>query len=248
FRKILKIKHEHDNILNINFNRLLVGGKIQTELRSTNVRQKLSDGGSYKKIIKLPDDISTFSGLEKEESNNIDIYMKKYKERYTKKKGLSKLDCYWEKKLFDKICYIDNLAKKMKNNKKSFKKKIINKYGYTFIIISLVPFILGIFPMINNEYISLLPKICFRDCGLDHKTQSGEQKTHEYFGYKELPINMTVWNIITYLNSVILWLSIFFVLSLVIYIFLKVIKYERLRRGKGKMSVKEYYRFCKDVF
>ncbi|KMZ89630.1 hypothetical protein PVMG_06133 [Plasmodium vivax Mauritania I] len=212
------------------------------------MREKLSYGKTYKKEIHLPRNTSTYSHMKKKESNNIDIYMKNYKDRYSKKKGLSKLDCYWEKKLFDQICYIDNLTEKMKNNKKSLKKKLIKKYGYALIIISLVPVILGIWPMIHNRYFSLLPKICFQNCGYDHKDIHSDKKGHDVFNYTELPITRTTWDILTYLNSVILWLSIFVVLSLVIYIFLKVIKYEKLRRGKGKMNVKEYYRFCKDVF
>ncbi|KMZ91147.1 hypothetical protein PVMG_00021 [Plasmodium vivax Mauritania I] len=238
----------YDKDLNIDFNRLLARHELQRETEYRNVKENLSDGRTYKKEINLPRNIPTYSDVKKTESNNIDMYMKNYKERYSKKKGLSKLDCYCEKKLFDKICYIDDLAKKMKNNKKSFKKKIINKYGYALIIISLVPVILGIFPLLHNRLYSLLPKFCLEKCGITHKTKSGETKTHSQLHYKELSISKEAWYALNYLNSVIAWLSIFFVLSLVIYIFLKVIKYERLRRGKGKMSVKEYYPFCKDVF
>ncbi|KMZ82394.1 hypothetical protein PVIIG_05565 [Plasmodium vivax India VII] len=201
------------------------------------MREKLSYGKTYKKEIHLPRNTSTYSHMKKKESNNIDIYMKNYKDRYSKKKGLSKLDCYWEKKLFDQICYIDNLTEKMKNNKKSLKKKLIKKYGCALIIISLVPLILGIFPIIHNRFYSVFPKFCLKDCGIEHKTTGGATKTHSDFNYAELDINKNAWYAINYFNSVILWLSIFFVLSLVIYIFFKLIKYEKLRRGKSKMIV-----------
>ncbi|VVA00182.1 Plasmodium exported protein, unknown function [Plasmodium vivax] len=249
FPKSLENKKNYDKHLNIDFNRLLARHDLQRESEYRNMREKLSYSGTYKKEINLSGNTSTYSHVKKKESNNIDIYMKNYKDRYTQKKGLSKLDCYCEKKLFDKICYIDNLREKMKSNKKSLKKKIIKKYGYALIIISLVPVILGIFPLLHNRLYSLLPKFCLEKCGLKHKDKIKDIQGNEKFHYNVLlPISKTTWYALNYLNSFILWLSIFFVLSLVIYIFLKLIKYERLRRGKGKMNVKEYYRFCKDVF
>ncbi|KNA01743.1 hypothetical protein PVNG_06330, partial [Plasmodium vivax North Korean] len=36
--------------------------------------------------------------------------------------------------------------------------------------------------------------------------------------------------------------------SMIIYGFIKVVKYERIKSGKGKMSFKEYCRFSKDLF
>ncbi|SCA83779.1 Plasmodium exported protein, unknown function, partial [Plasmodium vivax] len=248
FSKSLENKKACYKNLNIDLNRLLARHALQRESEYRNMREKLSYGGTYNKELNLPRNTSTYTNVKKKESNNIDIYMKNYKERYSKKRGLSKLECYCEKKLFDQICYIDNLAEKMKNNKKSLKKILIKKYGYSLIIISLVPVVLGILPMIHNRYFSLLPKICFQNCDLDHKDKPGETPYHQYFNYTVLPISRITYNILTYLNSVILWLSIFFVISLVIYIFIKVIKYERLMRGKSKMGVKEHYRFCKDVF
>ncbi|KMZ96437.1 hypothetical protein PVNG_06145, partial [Plasmodium vivax North Korean] len=38
-----------------------------------------------------------------------------------------------------------------------------------------------------------------------------------------------------------------FILS-ILYIFIKVVKYEKLKAGKGKMNRKEYICFCKEVF
>ncbi|CAI7718657.1 Plasmodium exported protein, unknown function [Plasmodium vivax] len=248
FPKSLENKIKSEKSLNIDYNRLLARHELQRESEYRNMREKLSDGRTYRKEINFPGNKSTYAHVKKKGSNNIDIYMKNYKKRYAKKKGLLKLDCYWEKKLFDQICYMDNLAEKMKNNKKSLKKKIIKKYGYALIIISFIPVILGIWPMIHNRYFSLLPKICFKNCNIGHKDIKGTTRKHDEYNYIELPITRTTWDILTYLNSVIVWLSIIFVLSLVIYIFLKVIKYERLMRGKSKMSVKDYCRFCKDVF
>ncbi|KMZ83402.1 hypothetical protein PVBG_06044 [Plasmodium vivax Brazil I] len=71
---------------------------------------------------------STYVNLKRNDLSDLDNYKKCYKNRYSKKKGLAKLDCYYEKKVFDKIDKIYELSRKMKNDKKAFKKEIYNKF------------------------------------------------------------------------------------------------------------------------
>ncbi|KMZ88917.1 hypothetical protein PVBG_06292, partial [Plasmodium vivax Brazil I] len=74
--------------------------------------------------------------------------MKGYKDRYMKKKGLSKLDCYYENKVFGKINHIRDIAEKMHNDKKRWKKFFLKKYGIVLMLFALIPAIGLIFPIL----------------------------------------------------------------------------------------------------
>ncbi|KMZ88652.1 hypothetical protein PVBG_06014, partial [Plasmodium vivax Brazil I] len=114
---------KHDNVLNNNFRRLLANYDLQRESQHNIYRKRLSENLMDTKKKYVRDNISSYSQIKKKETNNLDAYMKGYERRYLKKKGLAKLDCYWEKKVFEKIEYINKLAENMKHDKKSFKKK-----------------------------------------------------------------------------------------------------------------------------
>ncbi|EDL42653.1 variable surface protein Vir11, putative [Plasmodium vivax] len=139
FPKSLENKYEHTKILNRNLHRLLAKHELHKKLGYTvSGAQMLHDSiGKSKKNV--TDNTSISSQLKKKGSNNFDTYMKNYKSRYEKKKGLSKLDCYCEKSVFDKINYIEKLSEKMRSDKKVFKKKILKKYGIGSIIFTLIP-------------------------------------------------------------------------------------------------------------
>ncbi|KMZ98409.1 hypothetical protein PVNG_04353 [Plasmodium vivax North Korean] len=176
--------------------------------------------------------------MKRNELNNIDVYMKNYKHRYGKKKGLFKLDCYYENKIFKKIDYIYDLAKIMRNYKKSFKKNILQNFGYRLIFLSLIPFFGIVFPILFNEKYPLI-NVCFSS----HTHGSNDCKD-----YYELLFTENKWKIFLPLYTTLLSLLIILVLSINFYILIKVLKYERLKCGKGKMSIKEYCRFCKDIY
>ncbi|KMZ82459.1 hypothetical protein PVIIG_06193, partial [Plasmodium vivax India VII] len=50
------------------------------------------------------------------------------------------------------------------------------------------------------------------------------------------------------LNMIYLCTSVIIVISVIVYTFIKAVKYEKLKAGKGKMNRKEYINFCKEVF
>ncbi|KMZ76782.1 hypothetical protein PVIIG_06383 [Plasmodium vivax India VII] len=171
--------------------------------------------------------------------NNLDSYMRGYTRRYSKKNGLGKLDCYCEKIVFHKIENIDKLIEKMQNDKKSLKKKLCYKYGIRFILFSLIPVFGLIVPMVYNEYFPLINP-CFNDCRIkDHNEPSASPYKHDI---KRFPnknsLNTDTWVAISTANLVYCCITLFIVLSVFIYIFMKFIKYQRLKACRGKMSIK----------
>ncbi|KMZ76579.1 hypothetical protein PVIIG_06539, partial [Plasmodium vivax India VII] len=128
FRKSLEVKYGQDVSLNINFNRLLAKHELKKDSYKTYARQKYANYGITKNIKSEEVKNPTQSQIRKDCLNNYDAYMKGYKNRYAKKKGLAKLDCYYENKVLKKINNIFEITDNMKNNKKYYNKKIYNKY------------------------------------------------------------------------------------------------------------------------
>ncbi|KMZ76769.1 hypothetical protein PVIIG_05850 [Plasmodium vivax India VII] len=104
--------------------------------------EKLSDHSVVGGKKYIADQISTNSQLRGKRLNYIDVYMKDYEKRYRKMKGISKLDCYCEKRVFDKINNLCDFGEKMQN-KKRFK-----KYGIVLTLIALIPAVGLIFPIL----------------------------------------------------------------------------------------------------
>ncbi|CAI7724226.1 Protein of unknown function, putative [Plasmodium vivax] len=249
----LEKKINLDSIFNACVNRSLAKHGTQMYEKYQKQGQNLNDG-KMNKIIK--DDNSNNEYLKKE-LNDLDSYKKDYKRRHNKKKGLARLDNYYEKKIFDKIGYVEELARKFKNDKKTFKKKVYKKYGYFLIIFTLIPVLGLIIPLYFNKYNPLATKLCFHGCRYKHDGNGGKyeasktsdiQTAHNNNNKIITSISEDTWNVICIANQVFLWLSVIIVLCVIIYILLKVIKYEKLKEGKGKMNLKEYCHFCKNIF
>ncbi|VUZ99460.1 Plasmodium exported protein, unknown function [Plasmodium vivax] len=225
------------------FSRLLAKQGFQKESRSHTQREFLSDNIMNKIMKNVLEHTPTYGQLN-ERRNDLDLYMRDYKRRYSKKNGLGKLDCYWEKKVFHKIENIDNLIDKMQNDKKSLKKKLFYKYGIRFILLSLIPIFGLIIPLIHEKYFVKHFK-CYYDCG---ETNHMLNSSHKDDTYPRVQINQNTWDAIYIVNSVLYYVSAFIVISVFIYIFIKFIKYQRLKACRSKMGIKEYCKFCKDIF
>ncbi|SCA60172.1 Plasmodium exported protein, unknown function [Plasmodium vivax] len=237
FPKSLEKIQEQDKALNIKYNRLLARDKLQRELEYTNMRQKLSDGRRYKKEINFPGDVSIYSQVKKNEPNNFDVYMKNYNKRYMKKKGLSKLDCYCENKVFSKFCHIRDIAEKMNYDKKRSKRCFLKKHGIGLFLFALLPTIGLIFPIlfgIGGEYGGILG-LCkgdhFDDVENNKKHKSGDDDIGKCFR-KLLYDNKELIDIMKYINMLFSFILVTTVLLVFVYIFYKVIKYERIKSGK----------------
>ncbi|SCA81890.1 Plasmodium exported protein, unknown function, partial [Plasmodium vivax] len=238
FSKLLENKYEYDRILNISFCRLLARYEPKRELERNILREKLPDSRSYKKKRYVSESVSAHSKVKRKELNSIDAYMKNYKERYKKKKGLSKLDCYCENKIFGKFNHICDIAEKMEKNKKSSKKFFLKKYGIGLIIFALIPALGLIYPILFGlkSFGSGILDLCFttgdsHTCGKAHLGIGQEQLKN----MGDIPLAYS-------------FITLVIVLLFIIYILIKVIKYEKIKSGKRKMNIKEYCRFCKDIF
>ncbi|KMZ96410.1 hypothetical protein PVNG_05872 [Plasmodium vivax North Korean] len=118
FPKLLENNYEHGKILNITHYRLLAKHDLNRKLGYAGTNAQLLRDSIGKSKEKVTNNISISSQINKKESNNFDTYMKNYKRRYEKNKGLYKLDCYCEKKVFDNLNYIQKLSEKMRSDKK----------------------------------------------------------------------------------------------------------------------------------
>ncbi|KMZ76802.1 hypothetical protein PVIIG_06580, partial [Plasmodium vivax India VII] len=144
--KSLEIKYEHDRLLNIRCSRLLAKHVLKNDSYKTQSRPKYSSSVINKNIINEAENKSKYSQIKKTDVNYLDLYRKDYKYRYSKKKGISKLDCYYENKLFNKFNNIFEISEYMRNNNKFYNKKIYNKYMIRIIIFAFIPLIGLIFP------------------------------------------------------------------------------------------------------
>ncbi|KMZ96396.1 Protein of unknown function, putative [Plasmodium vivax] len=239
------MKFNHDRTSNKIFNRLLAKLDSNEELDNIRLRGNLVDYGMSSKNTNEEDVISTYGNLKKRRRINLYDHKKGYKRRYSQKKGLSKLDCYCEKILFDKFDYLHNIAEKRKNRRTSFMEKILNRYGYRLILFSLLPIVGLIFPILFCNKDEEPGKLAFY-CAHEKHDQG------KYNGCKATQLPKSIFphiNVINYLNLIIFYFIIPMIyLSVIIYGFIKVVKYERLKSGKDKMSFNEYCHFCKDLF
>ncbi|VUZ95039.1 Plasmodium exported protein, unknown function [Plasmodium vivax] len=245
----LEIKYKIDRNLNISLNRLLAKHDIQRELKQARLKEDLSNHMNCNKMKDNLEDTSSYRNLKRKDLSDLDNYKKCYKNRYSRKKGLAKLDCYYEKKVFDKIDEIYELSRKMKNDKKAFKKKIYNKFGYALIIFALIPLLGLAIPSFFNKYNPLVKKWCFKGCTSLHGKESGNsQEAHSALELVIQDIDKDTWMAIEKFNFFFFILLEIIFLCIIIYVLLKVIKYERLKVSKNKMNFNEYYVLCKNIF
>ncbi|KMZ83351.1 hypothetical protein PVBG_05747 [Plasmodium vivax Brazil I] len=237
--------------LNISFNRLLAKHEIINDSYKTYARQKYTNHGMSRNIKGDVEKKPAHSLIRGDCLNHFDAYMKDYKNRYAKKKGLAKLDCYYEKKVLKKINNIFEITDNIRNNNKFYNKKIYNKYVIRLILFCLIPCIGLLIPLFFNNYNPLMDKFCFNDCTVQaHKAVQDKtiEKVHEENGIFFASISSEHFKIIAIMNGLFVSLLLIIVLIVVLYILLKYIKYARLRAGKkGNMSVKDYCNFCKEL-
>ncbi|SCA83678.1 Protein of unknown function, putative, partial [Plasmodium vivax] len=251
FPKSLEIVYAHDKRWNLKFKRLLARNVQNRELEHTRLRVNLPDIRAYKSESIVYDELSTYPRVKGKASKNIDTYMKNYKNRYMKKKGLSKLDCYYENKIFGKFCNIRDIAKNMQYDKKRSKKFLYRKYGIGLFLFALLPAIGLIFPILfgvgkNPGALGLCIEDHFDPLqDLKHKSTKPE---HINCDTKWLYEKKDLIYTIGYVNWAFSIITVTTILLVFIYIIAKVIKYDRIKSGKGKMKGKVYIKHCKEVF
>ncbi|SCA60447.1 Protein of unknown function, putative [Plasmodium vivax] len=246
FGNALENKDEQNRNLYTNLNRLLAKHEIQWELERSNFRDKLTDHSMERRKKYIKEDISSYSQLKKKGLNDLNAYKKTYKHRYSKKSGLAKIDCYCERKVFDALDNIQRFADNRQKNKKSLKRWFFKKYGVPMILFTLIPLLGAIIPtVLELRYIQNGYFPCY---GYDKDWDKVKRTDHKYYNYnytKEIDVN--TWIKLEIINKIFLYASILIIAIVVIYILIKVIKYERLKAGIGKIKGKEYYHFCKSI-
>ncbi|CAG9475195.1 unnamed protein product [Plasmodium vivax] len=229
--------------LDIRVHRLLTKHVYQSEIPTRELNNKVSFNRNNYKLEKGKRNNITFEQLKQCRSNNVDNYLKSYKNRYSKKKGLSKLDCYCEKKVLEKIHGLYGVGEKLRNEKKSLKIFFFKKYGIGLILFALISAPSVIFSILFGVYNWWDGILEF--CEVEgHKDDKASESCSERHKYKWDPI-------VGYIKPVLMaftFIMIIIILLFVFYTLIKVVKYEKLKSGQDKMSLKEYCRFSKDVF
>ncbi|CAI7717607.1 Protein of unknown function, putative [Plasmodium vivax] len=228
-----------DKMPNVINNRLLAKYELHYKGGQKGLTGVLSQNMTYNQKKDETSGVLTFEQLSKRSSNNSGIYKKPYRQKHLKKKGLSKLDQKFEKKIFDKMDLMYELAKNRKNKKKSLNKVIFNKFGIKIILFGLLPIIGLIFPILfdgSGSEPGILNWCTKSNCGDTHTTRVWIHDTKEAFRAIE------GLNLIFFYGSLITWIF------MIIYTFIKVIKYVGLKSGKENMRAKEYFHLCKELF
>ncbi|VUZ93685.1 Plasmodium exported protein, unknown function [Plasmodium vivax] len=220
FTKSLQKKYGLTERSNIRPFRLLTKSEILNETENYGLNEKLSGDVKDKSYKISKKNKSIYGQLKKQGFNDLDIYKKSFACKYSKKKGFTKLDCYCEKKIFDKLEEILLFAKNIKDDKKCFK-KACKKYGLPFALSFIFAFTLGIIIVLDG---------CGVKCLL---SATNKEDSFFYVGYSIL--------------FIILPLIAFLVFA---YIAIKIEKYDRLVEGKveGKKVAKKISSYYDDEF
>ncbi|VUZ99847.1 Plasmodium exported protein, unknown function [Plasmodium vivax] len=222
----VEMKFKLGRTLNIRFNRLLAKHELKNDLYKTHVRHNYADYGMNKNMKNEAEKKSTYSQVKGKSLNKLDAYKQGYKRRYSKKKGLAKLECSYEKKIFDMIDRLGEQQVGLSNYNIKLKKNIVRKRGIGIIVICLIPLI-GII-------LSILDVI------------KGTTKVNGNF--ESILLESGIPKPVYIIYGIFFIILTYIILFSIIYTMTKVVKYHRLEAGRGKLNFREYCLFCKDIF
>ncbi|KMZ93244.1 hypothetical protein PVMG_06144 [Plasmodium vivax Mauritania I] len=195
---------------------------------NTRIQYKTNGNRQHQKLINGRDN-NTYEKLKSAKPNNMESYLNSYKSRYSKKSGLKKLDCYYEKKLFSRIDKIEKIAKEKNFSKSRIKRIMYKKYGIPLFLLSLIP----LFALAIPSYHMKIHTGSRLNCNYTfetHEPSSSQCKvkkvTHGSCQYEEIQVH--------YLRYIFLFISIIIVISLIIYTYIKIMKYSRIKSGMLK--------------
>ncbi|VUZ99738.1 Plasmodium exported protein, unknown function [Plasmodium vivax] len=209
--------------------RLLAKYEKKKELVNVNFKYKAQNNVENYAIMNKRDNNNTHKKIKREEPNNVKVYLKCYKERYAKKNGLKKLDCYCEKKLFNSIEKVMKIAEEKNFNMKRIKRIVYKKYGLPLILLSLLPLFGLILPIMfyKNLHLDETEATCEQLFTVDSKKQT------KFWGYNHdncelLPPECILFNYFFFTTLVLL------ILLFLIYMYIKMSKYKRIKAGMLK--------------
>ncbi|KMZ77105.1 hypothetical protein PVIIG_06290, partial [Plasmodium vivax India VII] len=100
--------------LDIRTHRTLAKYENKKDLKNAKLQYQTDDNRDNHKLVYRRENNNTYEHIKNSTSNNVESYLKLYNKRYSKKKGLKKFDCYYEKKLYNSLNKLEKLAKKKK--------------------------------------------------------------------------------------------------------------------------------------
>ncbi|KMZ96130.1 hypothetical protein PVNG_06026 [Plasmodium vivax North Korean] len=218
--KYLENGNRIETCLSRNANRLLAKYGDKSEIQKIRLQNKASDSVYKYKLSNGNESSNIYGHLKQDKLNNVDTYLKNYKSRYSKKKGLKKFDCYYEKKLFSTINKLEKHMEKNKLSKNRIKGVLFTKYGLPFILLSLLPALIYALP-----YMKIESKLAYSPKDDFNVTKNGTT-------VQTLILRVTRDDEI--LHCILLYISITIILSLIIYTYIKILKYKRVKAGMLK--------------
>ncbi|KMZ77381.1 hypothetical protein PVIIG_06271 [Plasmodium vivax India VII] len=218
---------ENGNELNITLDvrthRSLAKSEQENELDNKRLNHKTSNYGENHKVLYINDNKNnnnTYEKVKRVRPNHMETYLKSYNSRYTKEKGIKKLDCYCEKKIFKSIYKISKLAEQKNISKSRIKRIIFTKYGLLLFITSLLPLLAFAIPAdVWKPHLEL-------KCKAENGTVDPYKVVHAECKYTEIVDNSY--------RFIYIFTSTIIVLLLIIYIYIKIKKYMRIKSGMLK--------------
>ncbi|CAI7723125.1 Plasmodium exported protein, unknown function [Plasmodium vivax] len=188
------------------------------------VKNKENNNKTISRLIKY-EYVNKYEKLNQNQLNNLEIYMKNLKYGYSKKKGIKKLNCYFEKEIFNEINRLKNFSRNVENDKMNFKLSFLIKRGISIIAFSLIPSVGLIFYILFAGTKKSLMSWC---------TNVPVQPEAYCVGKCIVHSSIEMLDFVKEVNMIFAIILVIIVLSLTIYIMIKVIKYERINSGNIK--------------
>ncbi|KMZ85850.1 hypothetical protein PVBG_01360 [Plasmodium vivax Brazil I] len=136
--KYIKTKYNIGNTWNVRNGRLLTNGVPKSELEQSESSDNITVLEEKNALKDITGSSEIHEKKEMDTSNSMYTYITKLEHGYPNKKGLKRLDCLYEKKLFEEMYKLDKSAGNKKSKNSYFKKVFWKRYGLRFVIFSLI--------------------------------------------------------------------------------------------------------------
>ncbi|VUZ99846.1 Plasmodium exported protein, unknown function [Plasmodium vivax] len=187
--------------------RLLAKDDVNLEVTET-----IHNNGEDYVSLRKNKEITTYDIMNNDKANKLEAYKKSFNYRYAKMKGIKKLDCYCERKIFKGIEKIDKITEGI-SNKKKLKRIIFKKYMLRIFFLCIFSIFGLLIPLLDNIR--------------SGKTVSGGSR-----GELSVLKNISIPDSVISLYLVLVLISCIIIFSSSIYTLGKIIKYDELKLGK----------------
>ncbi|SCA83357.1 Protein of unknown function, putative, partial [Plasmodium vivax] len=210
--------------LDIRNHRMLTNYDKKNDIIYESYHNKTHDNREYHKLVNRRDSNNTYIQLKRGRPNNVEAYLNSFKYRHSKKSGLKKLDCYYEKKLFNSLDKIEKLAQQKNITEKRIKKIIYKKYVVRFILLTLLPLFGLILPIMYYNTDHMEKENCVKV--INAKTRKVIHYLHKKC--KMLPPEYRFYNYLFFTSLGLI------IILFIIYTYVKILKYKRIKSGIQK--------------